>query len=80
MTFLINVSVDKLNLKRTKVLVYFVDKIFYQHFFVHLWRSEMKNIRVGYLGLGTNTFGYQALEKFFVKGSLKSIKAISLLK
>lgn len=36
----------------------------------------MNKIRVGYLGPGVNTFGYQALEKFFQKKYYKGIDAI----
>lgn len=36
----------------------------------------MNKTRVGYLGPGVNTFGYQALEKFFKKKCYKGIEAI----
>lgn len=37
----------------------------------------MKAIKVGYLGPGTNTFGYQALQKFFAEKGVKSIEAVA---
>lgn len=37
----------------------------------------MDKIKVGYLGPGTNTFGYQALKKFFSKKGFKNIEAVA---
>lgn len=37
----------------------------------------MKAIKVGYLGPGTNTFGYQALQKFFAGKGIRSIEAVA---
>lgn len=36
----------------------------------------MRKIKVGYLGPGTNTFGYQALQKFFADKGIKHIEAV----
>lgn len=36
----------------------------------------MRKIRVGYLGPGADTFGYQALQKFFENKGLKDIEAV----
>lgn len=36
----------------------------------------MKKIKVGYLGPGTNTFGYQALQKFLASKGINSIEAM----
>lgn len=38
----------------------------------------MSRIKVGYLGPGTNTFGYQALKKFFSKKDFKNIQAVDI--
>ncbi|MEK7538324.1 MAG: prephenate dehydratase domain-containing protein [Patescibacteria group bacterium] len=37
----------------------------------------MRKIKVGYLGPGTNTFGYQALQKFFAGKGFKNIEAVA---
>lgn len=37
----------------------------------------MEKIKVGYLGPGTNTFGYQALQKFFSGKNYKHIEAVA---
>jgi chorismate mutase / prephenate dehydratase len=37
----------------------------------------MRKIKVGYLGPGTNTFGYQALQKFFEGKGYKNIEAVA---
>lgn len=36
----------------------------------------MKKIRVGYLGPGTNTFGYQALQKFFTENGFRGVEKV----